>query len=154
MIEKVMKVKGLNVLLIGALVIQLTGCGTLFYPERKGQRDGRIDIGVALLDGIGLLFFIIPGVIAFAVDFNNGTIYLPGTARVMVDPSQLQQLKFDPHHTSLAALEKMIKDKTGYAVCLTQSNIKVAKLGSTKEMMVRFAQVVPAHSNERVAFLY
>ncbi len=35
------------------------------------------DIEVVLLDGIGLFFFIIPGVIAYAVDFNNGTIYLP-----------------------------------------------------------------------------
>ena len=37
---------------------------------------------MAVLDGIGLLFFILPGVIAFAVDFSNGTIYLPGTASV------------------------------------------------------------------------
>ncbi|HET6422329.1 MAG TPA: hypothetical protein VFG20_01520 [Planctomycetaceae bacterium] len=55
----------------------LSGCGTILYPERKGQPAGCIDWKVVALDGIGLLFFFIPGVIAFAVDFNNGTIYLP-----------------------------------------------------------------------------
>jgi len=57
----------------------LGACGTIMYPERKGQIDGRIDPTVAILNGIGLLLFLVPGVIAFAVDFSNGTIYLPGT---------------------------------------------------------------------------
>jgi len=61
------------------LIVQLMGCGTILYPERKGQKSGKIDTGVAILDGVGVLFFIIPGIIAFAVDFYNGTIYLPGT---------------------------------------------------------------------------
>lgn len=69
-----------GVLLTAAMAVQISGCGTIFYPERKGQSKGRIDPTVAILDGIGLLFFIIPGVIAFIIDFDNGTIYLPGTA--------------------------------------------------------------------------
>lgn len=64
-------------LVLTSLVIEVSGCGTFLYPERKGQRDGRLDVGVVALDGIGLLFFIIPGVIAYAVDYNNGTIFLP-----------------------------------------------------------------------------
>lgn len=63
------------------LATALSGCGTLLYPERKGQSGGRIDPAVAILDGIGLLLFLIPGLIAFAVDFSNGTIYLPGGRR-------------------------------------------------------------------------
>lgn len=55
----------------------VSGCGTILHPERKGQPAGPIDWKIAALDGLGLLFFFIPGVIAFAVDFNNGTIYLP-----------------------------------------------------------------------------
>ena len=51
----------LQILFCGLLVVQLTGCGTLLYPERRGQRGGHVDVGVALLDGIGLFFFIIPG---------------------------------------------------------------------------------------------
>jgi len=65
-------------ILILALIISLSGCGTLLYPERMGQRhSNQVDIKVAVLDGIGLLFFIVPGVIAFAVDYSQGTIYLP-----------------------------------------------------------------------------
>lgn len=59
----------------------LSACGTIMYPERKGQIDGKIDSTVVILDGIGLLLFLVPGVIAFAVDFSNGTIYLPGTQK-------------------------------------------------------------------------
>jgi hypothetical protein len=54
-----------------------SGCGTLLYPERRGQPSGPLDWKVVALNGIGLLFFFVPGVIAFAVDFINGTIYLP-----------------------------------------------------------------------------
>ena len=32
---------------------------------------------MVLLDGLGLLLFFIPGVVAFAVDFATGAIYLP-----------------------------------------------------------------------------
>ena len=63
--------------LCSALVTQLTACGTIFYPERRGQISGQIDPGVAILNGIGLLFYIIPGLIAFGVDFATGAIYLP-----------------------------------------------------------------------------
>lgn len=60
-----------------AAITGLVGCGAVLYPERAGQPKGRIDPAVAILDGIGVLLFIIPGLIAFAVDFHQGTIYLP-----------------------------------------------------------------------------
>ena len=47
------------------------------YPERRGQPAGRLDWAVVLADGLGLLLFFVPGVIAFAVDFATGAIYLP-----------------------------------------------------------------------------
>jgi hypothetical protein len=56
-------------------ITQITACGTLLYPERRGQTNGQIDIGVAALDAIGLLFFFVPGVVAFGVDFITGAIY-------------------------------------------------------------------------------
>ena len=64
-------------LLSGLLLLQLAGCGTLIFPERRGQRSGEIDPAVAILDGIGLVFFIVPGLAAFAIDFTTGAIYLP-----------------------------------------------------------------------------
>lgn len=78
-------------------------CGTLIHPERRGQSSGRIDPGIAILDAIGLLFWIIPGLIAFAVDFSTGAIYMPpggddvmdgdvrGLVVVHVDPDSLDR---------------------------------------------------------------
>ncbi len=71
--------------LLVALGVESSACGTLIYPERRGQRSGRIDPGVAVMDGIGLLLFIIPGMVAFAIDFSTGAIYLPSGRRGEVE---------------------------------------------------------------------
>ena len=78
-----------------SVMLGATSCGTLIYPERRGQTAGRIDVGIAVLDGIGLLAFLIPGVIAFAVDFSTGAIYLPpsSSSQLELDPTQLQDSK-------------------------------------------------------------
>src|SRR5689334_17271975 len=103
-----------------AIIAQMVGCGTIMYPERKGQKSGKIDAGVAVLDGVGLLLFIIPGIIAFAVDFNNGTIYLPGTHVSSLDMKDLKMVKFDVKQSSSLAIEKIIKEQTGRIVRLDQ----------------------------------
>jgi hypothetical protein len=122
------------------LILQTAGCGTLMHPERKGQRSGDVDVGVAILDGIGLLFFIIPGVIAYAVDFSNGTIYLPPPShRASVDPKDLRQIKFDPT-ASRAEIETIIEKETGHAGKLDQAGLQILELRSAEEMMARFAE--------------
>lgn len=63
--------------LLGIIECSLSGCGTIMHPERRGQPAGPIDWKIVTLNGIGLIFFFIPGVIAFAVDFTTGAIYLP-----------------------------------------------------------------------------
>ena len=144
----------LRVFICAVLTLQLVGCGTLMYPERRGQKGGRLDVGVTVLDAVGLLFFIIPGVIAFCVDFGNGTIYLP-EHRVMnsLNIKDFREVKFDPKHTSMAMLERIIKDQTGCSVKLDQDNVKISKLKSVNEMMVQFAKIAPVVKNERIALL-
>jgi hypothetical protein len=73
--------KAIAISVCGFLLVQLAGCGTLLYPERRGQTSGEIDPTVAILDGIGLLFFLVPGLVSFAIDFSTGAIYLPGGQR-------------------------------------------------------------------------
>jgi hypothetical protein len=144
--------KMLSVLVCAVLIVDLTGCGTLMYPERRGQRGGRLDAGVAVLDGIGLLFFIIPGVIAYAVDFSNGTIYLPGGVHMSsLDLKNIKQVKFDPKHTTMAGIERIIMEQTGYEVAFGQANMRVVKLTSTNDMMVKFAQFVPGVRVDRLS---
>lgn len=78
------------VLLTTALTTQLAACGTIFYPERRGQIEGRIDPGIAALNAIGLLFYLVPGIVAFAVDFATGAIYLPDQ-RYSIAPERLNE---------------------------------------------------------------
>jgi hypothetical protein len=148
MIKKLLQTLQVSVCIV--LIAQLAGCGTLMYPERRGQRGGRIDAGVAVLDGIGLLFFIIPGVIAYAVDFSNGTIYLPGTTSSL-DVKDIKQVKFDSKHYSAATIEKIIKRETGHVIKLSRNNMQVYKLKSLDDMMARFAEVLPGIQNTRIA---
>ena len=55
----------------------MTSCATILHPERREQPAGKLDTDMVILDGFGLLLFLLPGVIAFAVDFSTGAIYLP-----------------------------------------------------------------------------
>ena len=141
----------LHVSVCAVLIVQLMGCGTILYPERKGQKSGKLDPGVVILDGIGLLFFLVPGVIAFAVDFNNGTIYLPGTSRSSLELKNLKQVKFNPKKSSLADVERMIKEETGIAVQFDQPDVNIFQLESPNEMIVQFERTLPSMP-ERIAF--
>lgn len=135
------------------LVVQLTGCGTLMYPERKGQRSGRIDVGVAVLDGVGLFFFLIPGIIAYAVDFNNGTIYLPGTARSAEGIKNIKEVKFDRKNGTMARVAGLIQQETGYDVSMYESQMQISKMRSSDEMFARFAETLSEIQNSQVVLL-
>lgn len=67
----------LALLLATALTATLPSCGTLLFDERTDDHSGRVDPNVVVLDGLGLLFFLLPGVIAFVVDHHTGALYLP-----------------------------------------------------------------------------
>lgn len=121
-------------LMAAALVVQSAGCGTIMHPERKGQRDGRIDAGVAILDGLGLLFFIIPGVIAFAVDFSNGTIYLPKGGKRAMTAGETREFAFAPGPNARASVEAIVRRETGMAVRLDQKDLKAIPLKSLKDL--------------------
>ncbi|ALI00680.1 3-dehydroquinate synthase [Pseudomonas sp. FW306-02-F02-AA] len=78
-------------LLVATLLTQVTACGSIFYPDRRGQIDGKIDPAIAALDAVGLLFYIIPGLVAFAIDFTTGAIYFEPGKTAQVAPEKLQQ---------------------------------------------------------------
>lgn len=99
------------------MLVNLSSCGVILYPERKGQRSGRIDVGVAVLDGIGLLFFLVPGVIAYAVDFATGTIYLPGGRRAdlenPLDKKDMVAFHVGKENLTAENIERVIQEQTG-----------------------------------------
>ncbi|SDN05708.1 hypothetical protein [Vreelandella arcis] len=122
---------------IGVTVIAISGCGTIFHPERKGQMSGDIDPAVAAANGVGLLFFIVPGVIAYAVDFSNGTIYLPSRTS-----SEIETKPWDDN-MDVAALEKLLSEQAGQPVTVESELLMVEEVDSLDEAlaMVRMSGV-------------
>jgi hypothetical protein len=116
------------------LIVNLAACGTILYPERNGQKAGQIDPAIAILDGVGLLFFIIPGVIAFAVDFSNHSIYLPHGH----SSNKFSQIKID-RKMDMAMIENLIRAETGKTIDLQQSNVAVTRLDSVADLDSKFA---------------
>jgi hypothetical protein len=125
----------LYIVLCMLISIQLVSCGTILYPERRGQREGQVDVAVVLMDGIGLFFFIIPGVIAFAVDFSTGAIYLPsgrhsGRSRADLDSfpdGKTREVKVDPKKLNAKTISRILAEQTGYAVRLDDPALIVVK---------------------------
>ena len=120
-------------LLVAALLTQLTACGTLFFPDRRGQIEGRIDPMVAGLNAIGILFYVIPGLIAFGIDFATGAIYLPGGLTSQVAPEELQNLvdadgKIDP-----LKLKALIEVQTGHSLPLDDPRL-IQHSGSAEQL--------------------
>lgn len=111
-------------------LVGVTACGTILYPERKGQVDGRIDPAVAVLDGIGLLFFLVPGVIAFAVDFATGAIYLPGSGYTKLDLDEADMAKLKKGELDAAAIERLIRERTGKQVSLADPALRLRREGA------------------------
>ncbi|MNO53907.1 hypothetical protein D3C76_443620 [compost metagenome] len=103
--------------LSAALLAQLSACGTIFYPDRRGQIDGRIDPAIAVFDAIGLLFYVIPGLIAFGVDFATGAIYLPDD-KVSVAPEKLKDAVSPDGSIDRAKLKAIIQRETGRSLPL------------------------------------
>jgi len=130
--------------IVGVSIVTVSGCGTLFHPERKGQLSGNVDPVVAIANGVGLLFFIVPGVIAYAVDFSNGTIYLPSASSASVDIHHLDDAM------DVASLEKLLSDKAGQPISLANELLMMEEVASLDEAlaMVRMSGVL---DEERLA---
>lgn len=117
-------------MVLGITITALAGCGTLFHPERKGQVGGRIDPAIAFANGVGLLFFIVPGVVAYAVDFSNGTIYLPRSD----DAASVESLLLD-ETMDVATLERLLSEKSGRPVSLDDRLLRVEEVASLDEAL-------------------
>ena len=93
-----------------ALALQSLSCGTVLYPERRGQPCGRLDAGVVALDAVGLILFLVPGIVAFAVDFATGAIYLPADRPYLVpvgDGRTFQVIQANPGELTPERVETM-----------------------------------------------
>ncbi|MBD3674257.1 MAG: hypothetical protein HUJ26_12100 [Planctomycetaceae bacterium] len=120
-------------LLATVLLVQSVSCGTLLYPERIGQTRGPLDPAVVALDTVGLLLFVVPGAIAFAVDFYNGTIYLPtntyrGQSPDLVAESEWESVKLPAEVDTQEELQDLLKSRTGHPVVMKPESVDVYEL--------------------------
>jgi hypothetical protein len=111
-------------------VLFLASCGTVLYPERRGQPAGRLDVGVVVLDGIGLLVFLVPGIIAFAVDFATGAIYLPPEYALCIPETgaELRKVQVDPAELTPQRLAAIVREQTGKTVSLQPGTYRAMQL--------------------------
>lgn len=139
--------------------LSLGGCGTLLHSERLNQPHSRdLDWKIVALNGLGLIFFFIPGVIAFVVDFHTGAIYLPpyqgagkplpdddsaqmaqsslpgseatagSTAAVAAEPTSLKQIAVLSGELNLTSIEREVTQQVGKPVWLSDDTSRVTRL--------------------------
>jgi hypothetical protein len=133
------KVRRLATLALAASCLFDTSCGTILHPERIGQPPGRLDPGVVALDGVGLLVFLIPGAIAFAVDFYTGAIYLPpqyslNESAPRSADAPLITVRVDPWTLTPERIEQIVREQTGRDVQLVAGRYTVSRLNSVDEL--------------------
>jgi hypothetical protein len=122
------------------------GCGTLLHPERVRSHHSRdLDWRVVALNGLGLILFFIPGVVAFVVDFYTGAIYLPPETatsyrppidgvgrstgnRTLTSDATLQKLTVPPDQLSRSGIEHAVGERIGRTVSLDQPGSRVSPL--------------------------
>lgn len=131
------------ILFLASAVVWTTSCGTLIHPERVGQpRSGRLDLSIVLLDGLGLLFFFVPGVVAFVVDFATGAIFLPPGYGDASDPKQWRVVKVPKEELTKERIEEVVAREIGKPVNLADDDVRIEKLKTiddAQEMLPPFA---------------
>lgn len=117
------------------LGISSTGCGTMLYEERIGQPRGGmgdVDWTVAGMNAVGLVFFFVPGVIAFAIDYYNGALFYPPEQYGEMKAKQLNSIKLPEEEISVVSIESLISEEIGAKVSLREPDLVTRELSSIK----------------------
>ena len=145
MSEKTRFVQIVCVVVSLGIIVQLTGCGYFLYPERRGQRPyGRIDPAIVVLDALGLFLFIVPGVIAFAVDITNGTLYRPGGyphSSVPIEKAHLKVIRVNPNKLNKKRIKEIVKNHRGVPILFDQKNLEIYKLDRSENIEARLVEL-------------
>ena len=105
--------KIISILMIVCFV-NLSACvGTLFKRNQIYKvHSKKLDWFIVAVDSFFLLFFIIPGIVALAVDYSTGTLYLPNETIVLksVDANEIYTiLKEKNINVEIKDIEESIK---------------------------------------------
>jgi hypothetical protein len=130
--------------------MQTASCGFFIYPERRGQTGGKIDTQIAILDGLGLLLYIIPGLIAYAVDFSSGAIYLPGgkkSTSITPDNENVVVVHTDKGNLNFQTIDEIVKEHTGYTVDTASAQVyELDSVDEARKKVARFSKLTDYHA--------
>jgi hypothetical protein len=117
-----------------SLVFSATGCGTIFYPDRRGQPATRIDWVVVTMDGLLLLCFVVPGLVAFVVDFSTGAIYLPlATETADAGKGKYKKLEVPKNQLTEEGIASAVSGHLGKPVSLKPNTYQTRTMQSLDE---------------------
>jgi len=120
----------------------------LLHPGRvNAPHSNQIDWKVAALDGLGLILFFVPGVIAFAVDFYTGAIYLPAnhiTGGYTASKVELNRRVIPIEDLNISSIEQAVTDHVGRNVSLQDDASRVSHLAKIE----RFDAQVERHQSD------
>ena len=94
--------------------VNLSACvGTLFKRNQIYKvHSKKLDWFIVAVDSFFLLFFIVPGIVALAVDYSTGTLYLPNETIVLktIDSKEIYNiLKEKNINVEIKDIEESIK---------------------------------------------
>ena len=80
---------------------------------------------MVILDALGLLIFLIPGVSAFAVDFSTGAIYLPpgGKSKAREVLGQVEIERYELQDRTAAGIEAAVLEHAGLVIDLHEAGM-------------------------------
>jgi hypothetical protein len=127
------------------LIIQLSACGYFMYPERRGQKPvGRIDPAIAVLDALGLLLFIVPGVIAFAVDITNGTLYFPSGRRhssLSTETEHITVIRVNPAALNEKTIQEIVQKQIGVSIRSDLRDVEIYELDRSENIEAKLVEI-------------
>lgn len=119
--------------LLAAVLLGAPGCGTLFYSHRIGRRMSKtVDNTVFYTDCALCLLGVIPGVVAFILDYDNGTIYYTEAELIpdnfnegSLTPGKMK--KIDGGSMTEAEIARRLARATGRKIDLSQARFITAR---------------------------
>lgn len=124
--KKFLRSRVLVLIALAIVMVSVANCGFILYPERRGATGGKIDPAVLIMDCAWLVCFIVPGVIALAVDFATGCIYGGGMA-INVEPGQKVDFRLHGAAPVDAKVAVVIESADGKQIVSTILNREVSK---------------------------
>lgn len=138
--------RAVNGLFAATAASLVSSCGTILYPDRSRHNQGshgNIDPGVVAMDAAMCIFFLIPGLIAFAVDFSTGAIYYParsGKERTIFDRADYKGKIGEDE------IEQFVRNQTGVEdFKLEEATVLTAEMDSIEQFAATRRQLERQH---------